>query len=45
MCYDIYLTISPRARMGSESTAQEAEAQMGHGLTDHEHKRNNFLLF
>ena len=28
--YDIYLTIIPRARMGSGSIAHEAEGEMGY---------------
>ena len=35
------LTISPRARMGSESIAHEAEGRMGYGLRGHEGERNN----
>ena len=38
---NIYLTIIPRARMGSESIAQEAEGRMGYWLRGHEGKRNN----
>ena len=36
-----YLTIIPRARMGSESIANEAEGRMGYWLRGHEGKRNN----
>ena len=36
-----YLTIIPRARMGSESIAHEAEGQMGYWLGAHEGERNN----
>ena len=36
-----YLTIFPRARMGSESTADEAEGLMGYLLRGHEGERNN----
>ena len=35
-----YLTI-PRARMGSESIAHEAEGRMGYWLRGHEGERNN----
>ena len=35
------LTIIPRARMGSESIAHEAEGQMGYWLRGHEGERNN----
>ena len=38
MCY---LTIIPRARMGSESIAHEAEGWMGYWLRGHEGERNN----
>ena len=37
----VYLTIIPRARMGSESIAHEAEGRMGYGLGGHEVERNN----
>ena len=37
----IYLTIIPRARMGSESIAHEAEGRMGYWLRVHEGERNN----
>ena len=37
----IYLTIIPRARMGSESIAHEAEGRMGYWLRGHEGERNN----
>ena len=36
-----YLTIIPRARMGSKSMAQEAEGRMGYWLSGHEGERNN----
>ena len=36
-----YLTIIPRARMGSESIAHEAEGRMGYLLRAHESERNN----
>ena len=36
-----YLTIIPRARMGSESIAHEAEGRMGYWLWGHEGERNN----
>ena len=39
-CAD-YLIYIPRARMGSELIAHEAEGQMGHWLRDHEGERNN----
>ena len=35
------LTIIPRARMGYESIAHEAEGRMGYWLMAHEGKRNN----
>ena len=38
-----YLTIIPRARMGSESIAHEAEGRMGYWLRGHEGERNNFF--
>ena len=37
----IYLTIIPRARMGSESIAHEAEGRMGYWLRGYEGERNN----
>ena len=37
----VYLTIIPRAPMGSESIAHEAEGRMGYGLRGHEVERNN----
>ena len=37
----IFLTIIPRARMGSESIAHEAEGRMGYWLRGHEGERNN----
>ena len=37
----IYLTIIPRARMGSESIAHEAEGRMGYWLRGHSGSRNN----
>ena len=36
-----YLTIIPRAQMGSELIAYEAEGQMGYRLSGHEGERNN----
>ena len=36
-----YLTIIPRARMGSESIAHEAEGPNGIWLRGHEGERNN----
>ena len=36
-----YLTIIPRARMGSETIAHEAEGRMGYWLRGHEDERNN----
>ena len=36
-----YLTIIPRARVGSESIAHETEGRMGYWLRGHEGKRNN----
>ena len=36
-----YLTIIPRARMGSESIAHEAEGRVGYWLWGHEGERNN----
>ena len=36
-----YLTIIPRARMGFESIAHEAEVRMGYWLRGHEGERNN----
>ena len=36
-----FLTIIPRARMGSESIAHEAEGRMGYWLRGHEGERNN----
>ena len=38
---ECYLTIIPRARMGSESIAHEAEGRMGYWLRGHEGERNN----
>ena len=38
---DIYLTIIPRAWMGSASIAHEAEGHMGYWLRGHEGERNN----
>ena len=37
----VYLTIIPRAKMGSESIAHEAEGRMGYWLRAHEGERNN----
>ena len=39
--FNIYLTIIPRARMGSESIAHEAEGRVGYWLWGHEGERNN----
>ena len=36
-----YLTIIPRARMGSESITHEAEGRIGHWLRVHEGERSN----
>ena len=36
----IYLTIIPRARMGSESIAHEAEGRMGYWLRGNKGERN-----
>ena len=36
-----YLTIIPRARMGSDSIAHKAEGRMGYRLRSHEGERNN----
>ena len=36
-----YSTIIPRARMGSESIAHEAEGRMGYWLRGHKGERNN----
>ena len=36
-----YLTIIPRARMGSESIAHEAEGRMNYCLRGHEGEKNN----
>ena len=38
---DGYLTIIPRARMGFESIAHEAEGRVGYWLRGHEGERNN----
>ena len=40
---NVYLTIVPRARMGPESKACEAESRMGYWLRGHESERNNFF--
>ena len=37
----MYLTITPRSRMGSESIAHEAEGRMGYWLRGHDGERNN----
>ena len=37
-----YLTIIPRARMGSQSIAHEVEGRMGYLLRGHEGERNCF---
>ena len=39
-----YLTIIPRAQMGSESIAHEAESWMGYWLRGHEGERNNNIV-
>ena len=39
--FPFYLTIIPRAQMGYESIAHEAEGQMGYWLGAHEGERNN----
>ena len=36
-----YLTVIPRARVGSESIAHKAEGRMGYWLRGHEGERNN----
>ena len=38
---EVYLTIIPRARMGSESIAHEAEGRMCYWLRGHQGERNN----
>ena len=38
---EVYLTIIPRTRMGSESIAHEAEGRMCYWLRGHEGERNN----
>ena len=38
-----YLTIIPRARMGSESIAHEAEGRIGYCFRGHEGERNNYF--
>ena len=38
---NVYLTIIPRARIGPESKAQEAEGRMGYWLRGHEGERSN----
>ena len=40
-----YLTIIPRARMGYESIAHEAEGRMGYWFRAHEGERNNNYCF
>ena len=41
-CFNVgFLAIIPRARMGSESIAHEAEGRMGYWLRGHEGERNN----
>ena len=37
----VAVAVIPRARMGSESIAHEAEGRMGYGLRGHECVRNN----
>ena len=39
--FSLYLTIIPRARMGSESIAHEAEGRMGYWLRGREYERDN----
>ena len=39
-----YLTIIPRARMGYESIAHEAEGRMGYWFRAHEGERNNWII-
>ena len=39
-----YLTIIPRAQMGSESIAHEAEGWTGYWLRGHEGERNNNII-
>ena len=41
LSWDDYLTIIPRARMGSDSIAHEAEGRMGYLLRGYEGERNN----
>ena len=38
-----YLTTIPRARMGCESIAHEAQGRMGFWLRGHKGERNNFF--
>ena len=40
-CQKVYLTIIPRARMGYESIAHEAEGRMSYWFRAHEGERNN----
>ena len=39
--YALYLTVIPRARMGTESIAREAKGQKGYWLRGHVGERNN----
>ena len=39
--FGVYLTIIPRAQMGSESIAHETEGRMGYWLRGHEGESNN----
>ena len=39
--FRVYLTIIPRAQMGSESIAHEAEGRMGYWLRGHEGESSN----
>ena len=39
-----YLTIIPRAWMGSESIAHDAEGRMGYWLRGHEGETNNIIV-
>ena len=40
----VYLTKIPRAQMGSEVRAHEAEGRRGYWLRGHEGKRNNYCF-
>ena len=41
LCFNIYLTIIPRTRMGYESIAHEAEGRMGYWPRGYEGERSN----